>query len=164
MFNYTRTYYEFIESYPTILRTKIPLIQIIMGTIYYIALPFAFLIVLFKRGLSIFSRIDITKGSENNNMVDMLDIDTYEKIDRDESNILETTSVYFNRKESIEISEELIKRGFDLSKIKSSNFRIKKRVELCKSEFKEDDIELITLTVPRIAERIYDLFHLIKLA
>lgn len=164
MFNHTRVYYEFIEAFPTILRAEIPLIQIIMGFIYYILLPFAFLIVLLKRGVSIFSRIDITKGAEKNNMVDMLDIETYKKIDRDEENVLETNSIYYNTKESRELSEELIKKGFDLSKIKSKNFRIKKRVELCKSDYPEDDVEIITLTVPRIAERIYDLFHLLRLA
>jgi hypothetical protein len=164
MFNHTRTYYEFIEAYPTILRTKIPLIQILMGVLYYILLPFAFLIVLFKKGLSIFTRIDITYGSEKNNMVDMLDMETYEKIEREEDNIIETNSIYYNPKESLEISKELKRKGFNLSKIKSTNFRIKKRIELCKSDFPEDDIEIVTLTIPRIAERIYDLFHLLKLA
>ena len=162
MFKHKKIYYEFIEAYPTILKSKVPIIQILMGLIYYIILPFSFLFVLFKRGLSIFSRIDITKGSEQT-MSNRLDLNTLKKIEVEPEKIIETKSIFYNNKESIEIKADLEKRDFDLSKITSSNFRIKKRIEIYISDFPEDDEEIITLTVPKIANNIYNIFKKLKL-
>jgi len=162
MYNYRNTYYEVIESFPSILKAKIPLIQILMGTIYYILLPIAFIIVFIKRGFSLFSRIDITKGAEKTTS-ETLDMETYETIEFNDGDVIETDSFYYSAVESIEIREELELKGYDFSKISSKNFRIKKRIEICHSNEEKEDRVIVAITVPKIAKNIYTVFHTLRL-
>ena len=160
---YKKTIYEVIEIYPNILRHKIPLMQILMGIFYYGTYPFILVYLLYKKGLSLFSNIELSRGAENNPLSCHFDLDTLDAVDLDKEDVLNTESIYYSFKDSIVIGEELNSKGYNLFENVGKKYRIKKRIETLFSNVEKDNEEQVIISVPLIAIRIHKIFDTLKL-
>jgi len=160
---FKRTIYEVIEIYPNILRHKIPLMQILMGTTYFSTYPFIFLGLFFKKGLSLFDKIEISSGAEDNGLVNYFDLDTLEAIDLNEDDVINTESIYYSFSESITVGEELEEKGYSILDNVGKKYRIKKRIESIYTNENKKDEEKVIIAVPTIAIRIHNFFDMLKL-
>jgi len=146
---YKYTYYEIIETIPSILKSRIPLIYIIRLSLYIPSLFLLYLKGLFKGDFSfknILSKTESYLGKEENKYIE-------KDLDEIEREVLRTESFYFNENDSKEILKNLIKEGYeiDLDQL-SFPFRLKTRVEFIKNAT-EDKI-FIVKSYPKIAKTI----------
>lgn len=160
---YKKTTYEIIESYPNIIRHKVPLIQILMATIYMISSIFVTIYLLFKKGFSLFNKIEISRGAEDNDLAYHFDLETLEPVELEKDDVLSTESIYYSFKESIPIAEQLNTKGYNVFENVGKNYRIKKRIETCYTIDENKKEEKVIISVPRIAVTIHNIFNTLKL-
>ena len=160
---YKRTIYEIIEIYPNILRHRIPLMQILMGASYFATYPFVLAGLLIKKGLSLFNKVEVSIGAEDNALVSYFDLETLEAIELDEDDVTITESIYYSFKESILIGEELEEEGYAVFENVGKKYRIKKRVESVFSNEEKEDEKKVVMAVPIIAIKIHNFFDILKL-
>jgi len=150
---YTRTFYEIIEPFPSILRHPIPLFQIVSGALYYLLGIFVYLWVLLKKGLSFFSKIEFFSGKPSA-MVHFFDLDTLAPVkDADVEEVLSTRVRYLTTKESMELGGKLEKEhGYPISENVKGSYRIKVREETVSGG--DGQRMFVTLSVPDLAVNI----------
>jgi hypothetical protein len=161
--NIIHTYYEIIDSNPKILKSEIPVIEFIKFLIYYISLPFAFIIYTVTGTLKIrqlISKKEITLGRENNKLA--IHFKENKEFIFPDGQVIKTISTYYSRKESRQVLTSLLKMGFliNLNDF-SENYSIKKREETVLSD--SDPKTTVIITYPKIALTINNLFKKIKL-
>lgn len=161
--NYKKTTYVVLENYPSILKSKIPLIQIFMSGIYFSLAPFIFTLLFFKRGFSIFRKKDSTFGAEKTFLINHIDLLTLKDFNFEDDDVLSTESFYLGREDSLKQTFILEKKGFPIKKSISGTFRIKKQVELCFSKNQKEDLEFVVISVPTLALKINLLFKKLRL-
>lgn len=155
--------YEIIELTPRVLKTNIPLIDLIALTIYYVGAPFYLLWQNYKSNISIkktimslFSNKETLsfEGAESKNSV-LLNLDGSIS-DFNPNGILKTKITFFKNDKAIELLNELIIKGFKIDNQKLSlNFIIKEKIE---TYDKDNNLtiprERVFFTSPKFAEQI----------
>jgi len=160
---YKKTIYEIIEIYPNILRHRIPLIQISMAILYYGTYPFILLFLLYKKGISLFSKIELSRGAENNLLSCHFDLETLSAIELKKDDVISTESIYYSFKDSIIIGEELNSKGYNIFENVGKKYRIKRRIETIFANEEIESQEQVIISVPLIAIKIHKIFDTLKL-
>lgn len=153
--------YEIIELTPRILKTDIPLIDILTFTAYYIGAPFYIIWKNYKLKLPLFSFLSNKKhlsfdGAENKNSVNF-DLEGNKKT-FNPSGITKTDIIFHEGNDAILKLNELLIKGFKINNKKLSlNFIIKEKTETYNDIQNKND-EIVFMSSPELAEKIAKLF------
>lgn len=154
------TYYEIMDAYPHVLKSEVPLFEILKALLYFISIIFLFILSIFhfkKMKYLLFKKPFSINGRELDQ-----EITQYETIDEKSflfpDKEVSRTDIYdFNHKESKKIMKNL-KESFPDNEyhIISNNFHIRKRIEYIIND--NTDQTFILFSFPKIATKIKNLF------
>lgn len=156
--------YEIIETIPSILKTKIPLVDIISYSAYFVSSPF-YIIYKGIKDKNYFKAFFSNKkklafdGAENKTAI-IVDLEGMKK-EFKKIGILKTEIIYHENKDSVIMLKELLAKGYKIN-VKNLNpsFIIKEKTEYYNSEEEIDKKEEVLISTPFLAEKIANILHL----
>lgn len=151
----TKEYIEIIDYYPSILRSKIPLVHMFVFTLYYLISPF-YILYNFIKNKKKFSEFFKKKkyeefcGSENftSTFVDFSGLE----LTLPTQKVIKTENLYFYNEEAKNIIKDLVASGeFTQYQQLSNNYIIKIKKVIIASEEEIKSSKVIMLSYPRLA-------------
>lgn len=137
MANKTRTTYQIIDTIPDVIRTTIPLVDIITVGVYFTtsSLQLGYDIIKdIKGSKKLFSKKTERMKGKDIELEKIIILSDVEKKLREREQVLETIKSHFVKKEAYELLEELSEQGyyFDKSRL-SKSFSIVRKIEVVKN-------------------------------